>query len=167
MTTIKIQRFRREGSSRNYRAWLAEELHWIAACASKSIVMTMRSLRSNLIDHRYPPDQPELQLTLSLSLYFLKDHLGGKAMKTSIVGMRTVVVALALITAAGCAVNPVTGKNELSLYGEDWEMQVGEQYYAPLRQQQEATSSSIRNWSATFRKSRQRVGRALRSPAAV
>jgi len=57
-------------------------------------------------------------------------------MKTSIVGMRTVVVALALITAAGCAVNPVTGKNELSLYGEDWEMQVGEQYYAPLRQQQ-------------------------------
>ena len=27
--TIKIQRFRREGSSRNYRAWLAEELNWM------------------------------------------------------------------------------------------------------------------------------------------
>jgi len=37
---------------------------------------------------------------------------------------------------ASCAVNPVTGKNELLLVGEDWELAVGKQQYAPLRQSQ-------------------------------
>lgn len=37
---------------------------------------------------------------------------------------------------AGCAVNPVTGERDLSLVGEAWEIQTGEQYYAPLRQAQ-------------------------------
>ncbi len=50
--------------------------------------------------------------------------------------MRLLLVVLAVLAASGCAVNPVTGKNELSLYGEDWELQTGAQYYAPLRQQQ-------------------------------
>ncbi|MFP4208935.1 MAG: M48 family metalloprotease [Wenzhouxiangella sp.] len=44
--------------------------------------------------------------------------------------------ALALVFLAGCAVNPVTGERELSLYDERWEISTGEQYYAPLRQQQ-------------------------------
>lgn len=35
---------------------------------------------------------------------------------------------------AGCAVNPVTGERQLSLVGEDWELEVGETNYAPLRQ---------------------------------
>jgi hypothetical protein len=35
---------------------------------------------------------------------------------------------------SGCAVNPVTGQRELSLVGEDWELEVGETNYAPLRQ---------------------------------
>jgi predicted Zn-dependent protease len=42
----------------------------------------------------------------------------------------------ALLLLAGCATNPVTGENELSLYGEGWERQVGEQQYAPMRQAQ-------------------------------
>lgn len=35
-----------------------------------------------------------------------------------------------------CSTNPVTGKNELSFVGEDWELQVGKQQYAPARQSQ-------------------------------
>lgn len=37
---------------------------------------------------------------------------------------------------ASCAVNPVTGKNDLLLVGEDWELAVGKQQYAPMRQSQ-------------------------------
>lgn len=36
----------------------------------------------------------------------------------------------------GCAKNPVTGKNELMLVSEQWELDVGKQQYAPLRQSQ-------------------------------
>ncbi|AKS42830.1 M48 family metalloprotease [Wenzhouxiangella marina] len=50
--------------------------------------------------------------------------------------MRLVIAIFALLSAAGCAVNPVTGQNELSLYDETWELKTGEQFYAPLRQQQ-------------------------------
>lgn len=50
--------------------------------------------------------------------------------------MRYLTAVLALLLAAGCAVNPVTGENELNFYGEDWERQVGQQQYAPLRQSQ-------------------------------
>jgi len=45
-------------------------------------------------------------------------------------------IAIAALLAAGCAVNPVTGDRNLSLVGEQWELQVGEQQYAPLRQSQ-------------------------------
>lgn len=37
---------------------------------------------------------------------------------------------------AACAQNPVTGKKELILVGEDWELNTGKQYYAPMRQAQ-------------------------------
>lgn len=43
---------------------------------------------------------------------------------------------LILMLLAGCAVNPVTGKHELSLVGEATELQVGEENYAPSRQMQ-------------------------------
>lgn len=36
----------------------------------------------------------------------------------------------------GCAVNPVTGKNELVLVSEQWELETGEKQYAPARQSQ-------------------------------
>ncbi len=35
-----------------------------------------------------------------------------------------------------CAVNPVTGKRNLQLYGPDWEQQVGAQMYSPMKQSQ-------------------------------
>ncbi len=37
---------------------------------------------------------------------------------------------------SGCAVNPVTGKNELVLVGEQWELETGAKQYAPARQSQ-------------------------------
>ncbi len=37
---------------------------------------------------------------------------------------------------AACATNPVTGKRELSLVGEEWELNVGKQAYSPYRQAQ-------------------------------
>ncbi len=36
----------------------------------------------------------------------------------------------------GCAVNPVTGKNELSLVSEAQELSIGKQHYGPMRQAQ-------------------------------
>ncbi len=53
--------------------------------------------------------------------------------------VRTAVPALLLLAAlllGGCSVNPVTGDRELVAMGEDWELQVGAQQYAPLIQAQ-------------------------------
>lgn len=41
-----------------------------------------------------------------------------------------------ILLLAACAKNPVTGKNDLLLVSEEWELQVGAQQYLPLRQQQ-------------------------------
>lgn len=49
---------------------------------------------------------------------------------------RLVSVTAILLLLAGCATNPVTGESEFSLYGENWERQVGQQQYAPMRQAQ-------------------------------
>ncbi|NBB92532.1 MAG: M48 family metalloprotease [Gammaproteobacteria bacterium] len=49
---------------------------------------------------------------------------------------RLASIMAVLLLLAGCATNPVTGERELSLYGEGWERQVGEQQYAPMRQAQ-------------------------------
>lgn len=46
------------------------------------------------------------------------------------------VIASFIALGAGCAVNPVTGERNLSLVGEQWELDVGAQQYAPLRQAQ-------------------------------
>ena len=43
---------------------------------------------------------------------------------------------LALVTINGCAVNPVTGKNELSLVSESQELAIGKNNYGPYRQAQ-------------------------------
>jgi len=47
-----------------------------------------------------------------------------------------IVIAGIIGLASGCAVNPVTGERNLSLVGEQWELDVGAQQYAPLRQSQ-------------------------------
>ncbi|NDY96116.1 M48 family metalloprotease [Wenzhouxiangella limi] len=49
---------------------------------------------------------------------------------------RLLFAALLLMVVAGCAVNPVTGERELNFYDQGWEVATGEEYYAPLRQQQ-------------------------------
>ncbi|MEX2496701.1 MAG: M48 family metalloprotease [Woeseia sp.] len=47
------------------------------------------------------------------------------------------VMCLILLTAlAGCAVNPVTGRSEITLVGEQAEIQMGEQNYLPMKQSQ-------------------------------
>ncbi|WP_376691382.1 M48 family metalloprotease [Wenzhouxiangella sp. EGI_FJ10409] len=49
---------------------------------------------------------------------------------------RLASITAVLLLLVGCATNPVTGERQFSLYGEDWERQVGEQQYAPMRQAQ-------------------------------
>ena len=39
-------------------------------------------------------------------------------------------------TLFACSTNPVTGKNELSFVGEEWELDIGKQQYSPSRQSQ-------------------------------
>ena len=46
----------------------------------------------------------------------------------------TFFLALAIVGIAGCAVNPVTGKPELSLVSEAQEIQIGEQNYPYMQQ---------------------------------
>ncbi len=46
----------------------------------------------------------------------------------------SLLLGLWLLTA--CAVNPVTGERNFQFYGKDWEQQVGQQMYAPLKQSQ-------------------------------
>ena len=51
--------------------------------------------------------------------------------------MKKIVFSMcAAVLLSACATNPVTGKKELSFVGEDWELQVGAQQYAPSRQSQ-------------------------------
>lgn len=47
-----------------------------------------------------------------------------------------IIIASVVALSSGCAVNPVTGERNLSLVGEQWELDVGAQQYAPLRQAQ-------------------------------
>lgn len=53
-----------------------------------------------------------------------------------IVLLRFLRIALVLMTVSACAVNPVTGKRELTLVGTASEIQMGEQNYLPMRQSQ-------------------------------
>ncbi|MDT8409471.1 MAG: M48 family metalloprotease [Wenzhouxiangellaceae bacterium] len=48
----------------------------------------------------------------------------------------TMIFLLAALVLGGCSVNPVTGERNLNLVSEQWELDVGQQQYAPLRQAQ-------------------------------
>lgn len=50
--------------------------------------------------------------------------------------MAIVPVLVAFMLASGCAVNPVTGKSQLSLIGENEERQLGQEHYTPTIQTQ-------------------------------
>lgn len=54
-------------------------------------------------------------------------------MKTKLIFIAS---ALFFVIVAGCAKNPVTGKNQLMLVSEAWELDVGKKYYSPMRQSQ-------------------------------
>ena len=45
-------------------------------------------------------------------------------------------VLLALLFAAGCSTNPVTGKSEFAWVSEQQEIDIGEQMYLPMQQMQ-------------------------------
>ena len=45
-----------------------------------------------------------------------------------------ILFALCSITLYGCATNPVTGKRELGLVPQSYELQIGSQQYVPSRQ---------------------------------
>lgn len=47
-----------------------------------------------------------------------------------------VLICFSAVWLGGCSTNPVTGKSELSLVSERWEIDTGEQHYAPSRQAQ-------------------------------
>ena len=46
------------------------------------------------------------------------------------------LLAIALLSLAGCATNPVTGKKEIQMVSQGQEVQIGEQQYGPGRQSQ-------------------------------
>jgi predicted Zn-dependent protease len=53
--------------------------------------------------------------------------------------MKGKFLLFALLATAGlsaCAVNPVTGDRNFQIYGTDWEVDVGKQMYAPMKQSQ-------------------------------
>ncbi len=50
--------------------------------------------------------------------------------------LKQLLLLLMLVFFTGCAVNPVTGKKELSLVSEQQELAIGAQQYAPARQSQ-------------------------------
>ena len=48
----------------------------------------------------------------------------------------TLLAAASTLALSGCATNPVTGKNELSLVSEAWELNTGRNQYLPAQQSQ-------------------------------
>ncbi|OMH39209.1 M48 family metalloprotease [Motiliproteus sp. MSK22-1] len=66
---------------------------------------------------------------MDLKLYLLQ----GNSIKTKLI---SALVLFAIIATTGCATNPVTGKQELSLVSEQWEITTGQQQYLPMRQSQ-------------------------------
>lgn len=77
----------------------------------------------------------------------MKEHMG---MRTVLVVINTeynrstlmrlnlskIAAVAAVAVLASCAKNPVTGKNELMLVSEGWELDIGKAQYSPLRQSQ-------------------------------
>ncbi len=60
-----------------------------------------------------------------------------KRQSTSGHHLRLILAATALtLGLGGCATNPVTGKSEISIISETWELKTGKQQYAPARQSQ-------------------------------
>ena len=61
----------------------------------------------------------------------VRPPLQEKIRNLATIGFMAIVVGI-----TGCATNPVTGKSELSLVSESWELKTGAQQYLPARQSQ-------------------------------
>ncbi|HEY0963980.1 MAG TPA: M48 family metalloprotease [Pseudomonadales bacterium] len=71
--------------------------------------------------------------------------------------MRLYSVLLALCLVAGCAVNPVTGRNELNFVSEEREREIGAQQYSPSQQSQGGEYSADPELSAYVNEVGQRL----------
>ena len=69
----------------------------------------------------------------------------------------TAMGLFALVVFTGCVTNPVTGEKDLLVVSEAWELQVGQQQYAPLRQSQGGDYVVDPNVEAYVRKVGQRL----------
>jgi predicted Zn-dependent protease len=49
---------------------------------------------------------------------------------------RSIALLATVLSLAGCATNPVTGRSEIHMVSEQQEIQIGQQYYGPSRQSQ-------------------------------
>ena len=58
-----------------------------------------------------------------------------------------IVLALCLVTFYGCVTNPVTGKLELRLVPQSYELQIGSKQYLPSHQMQGGDYCGDRNWT--------------------
>ncbi|VAX08086.1 Putative Zn-dependent protease aq_972 [hydrothermal vent metagenome] len=50
--------------------------------------------------------------------------------------LQSLILAVGVSLLSACAVNPVTGKDELALFSESWELETGREQYSPSRQMQ-------------------------------
>lgn len=73
---------------------------------------------------------------MNTQLNNLRKHCSQR--QTSISHTLPLLFATTMLTfgLGGCATNPVTGKSEISIISEAWELKTGEQQYAPARQSQ-------------------------------
>ena len=71
-------------------------------------------------------------------------------MRYKLTSMPLAIVVWALLLLSACAVNPVTGRQELQLLGADWEVATGRQSYAPLQQQSGGLYKAEPAWRTTW-----------------
>lgn len=96
-----------------------------------------------------------VQVRLSASVIIWKRTIGYTGELT--VKITLVTAVLATIIVVGCSTNPVTGKREVSLVGEAWELDVGKKQYSPLRQMQGGDYVADKNLQAYVNQVGQRL----------
>jgi len=75
------------------------------------------------------------------------------------------VSCAAALAAAGCVTNPITGKTEFGFVSEQQEIQIGEQYYAPTRQEQGGDYNVDPELSAYVAEVGQKLAQASKRPS--
>ncbi|MEY4641849.1 MAG: hypothetical protein RLZZ227_1843 [Pseudomonadota bacterium] len=94
-----------------------------------------------------------LRLSASLSA----SHTASRTVRRNGAALRPLVLAFALCLLVACAVNPVTGRNELNFVSEEAERNIGAQQYGPSKQSQGGEYSADPELSAYVNEVGQRV----------